>query len=552
MLLSLSNFSLSIGSTQLLDSVSAQITETNVIGLVGKNGSGKSTLMKSILSSDKNYGVVGSGKITGKLSPEKRPKNSVLLVDQDKLDWTKLFPSLPIDLDVDDLTVDELLDLASSYDSSIVEDAENWRQLSVDNNLWSSCKYEEIAIKNLSPGLEKRAYLAIAINKYSLELFLLDEPTNHLDLATIIWLEKEIKASKKAFIIVSHDEAFLNSVVDQIWAIDTDFYALHVSHTDYSTYINHQNLAKERQRHEYEHQISKLDRLNASANKLREHSTAGTFYVAPDPNKLGRDFARDRAGRSGKKAKAIQKRIDSEVLIDRVIDHVPLKIDLEPLGGNGNDASIMTDNIRLQPIGCSAPLNIPPITLRIDYGERVVIIGNNGVGKSTLLKTITNQISSENGVVSIGRELIVGHLTQEHEQVPRDLTPREYLASVTGKRNFDVGQKLFKYGLIRRQLDLPIEQLNPGNRVRLLLASFSLRKVNCLIMDEPTNHLDKEAILEVTATMNSYKGTIIVVSHNRHFLEQLNMNRVLLLESDVGLREITLDEYLNSMDDNEY
>lgn len=263
---------------------------------------------------------------------------------------------------------------------------------------------------------------------------------------------------------------------------------------------------------------------------------------------LQRDFRRDRAGRSGRKAKAVETLRDSEAVVERVLDRLPLRIELDFVDA-GTDSSIMLGGAVLgYPL--SPPLPIPPVSLRIDFGERVAIVGYNGVGKSTLLRTITRQIPPlEADSVSIGRELHFGNLTQEHESLPRDVTPRQYFSKLTAIPPFETGSRLIRYGLSRQQVDCLIGELNPGARARSLLAGFSLRKVNVLILDEPTNHLDTEAMAEVTGTLNEYKGTVIVVSHSRWFLEALHLTRLLWL-TPTGLKEIgSFEEFASITED---
>uniref|UniRef100_A0A7R9U502 ABC transporter domain-containing protein n=1 Tax=Pinguiococcus pyrenoidosus TaxID=172671 RepID=A0A7R9U502_9STRA len=212
------------------------------------------------------------------------------------------------------------------------------------------------------------------------------------------------------------------------------------------------------------------------------------------------------------------------------------------VAGATTSSSIILDSVA---IGYgSARLPLAPISLRIDFGERIAIVGYNGVGKSTLLRTLTRDLVPVDGDVAVGRDLLFGNLAQEHEGLPRDQTPRTYLAQLSGVDPFDAGVRLIQYGLTRQQVDKPIGQLNPGARARALLASFSLRKVNTLVLDEPTNHLDAEGIREVIATLKDYEGTVVAVSHSRDFLSAVQFSRVLLLSQN-GLSEVeSIDDFM--------
>lgn len=576
-------------SETILESANAILTDGSRVGLVGPNGCGKSTLLKILsqgeIKSDSgedetkeiSYWCIKSGSIEGILSPDFRDDDSVLLVDQDILCWSRLFPGVGSEKELLELPLPEAFDLAVALGvQSAYDDAELWRSLCVtaDNLLgWNLANYTQTPIKKLSPGAAFRAYIAVALRRPGVRLLLLDEPTNHLDLPSILWLKAEIIASRKAFVVVSHDEAFLNEVANYIWEIDTVHHNLTVSTMQYSVYKQSKLKAIEAQRRAYEGQQRRHKKLSTAAEKLRTASKKGEFSKAKDHDLMQRDFRRNRAGRSGKKAATLERLRDSEKKIERVVDKEPLKIRLEPISVN-NDSSIMLNEVRLghtkQVADDSSkadeksgnddnkndteaqemkPLPLPPLSFRLDYGERVALIGYNSIGKSTLLHTLTGMIQPMSGSVYIGKDLIIGNLMQEHQSLPRKITPRAYLATLTGEDMFVAGSRVIGFGLTYHQVDMPIEDLNPGARARLLLASFSMRRVNMLVLDEPTNHLDEEAVSELTATLNEYEGIVLVVSHDRCFLESLRLSYTLVL-SPQGLSRIdSIDLFVNEIEE---
>eukprot|EP00977_Amphora_coffeiformis_P013755 scaffold3667_cov180-Amphora_coffeaeformis.AAC.16 len=594
-LLTLNSFSVSLTtcSTTLLDSVDAVLTQGDCVGLVGKNGSGKSTLLQLLALSpseqptdhgatnqdtrvdnnnNSSYCASTSGKIEGTLSPTNRPPGSVLMVTQDKLSWSELLlpkfgndggddqTSTEKEEEIRQMSLPEALEFAVAEASCLddeklvaraLEDEESWRRLftaaSTAGLGWDLAHYDTTPLGKLSPGCAWRAYIAITIHRPDVELILLDEPTNHLDLPSIVWLEHSIRTAAqqngKTFIVVSHDESFLDAVVDHIWEIDTDALKLHVSKTNYSVYKYAKLMKIQQQRDAYDAQQERHNHLTTVANKLKAASRTGENYQSNDHDLLQRDFKRERAGRSGSKASAIEKFRDSEEKIDKVVEHVPLTIKLEPIDA-GMDSSIIANDIQLgyqvkeNEDAKSHVLPIPPMSFRVGYGERIAIIGQNGVGKTTLLRTLMGEIPPSNpeGSVAIGRDLRVGNMMQEHESLPREISPRDHVAAVVPNlQRFEGGNRLIKYGLSRYQVDRPIGELNPGARARLLLALFAMRSVNTLILDEPTNHLDEEAIAEAIATIERYKGTVIIVSHDRHFLNSIKFTHTLMLTHARGL-----------------
>jgi len=555
-MLRLTSFSLSTAAQSLLDTVDATLVEGERVGLVGPNGSGKSTLLRS-LSLEKNeldgkidgelgeepYFAITSGHIHGSLSPKDREPGSVLLVGQDCLSWRALFPTVGSEEEMLEMTVSELLEAAvvdGGYEA--MEEAETWRRLTVAADValgWNTAKYDKTPIGRLSPGSARRAFFAIALHRPTIKLLLLDEPTNHLDLPSVLWLQHTILASKKTVVMVSHDESFLDAVVDRIWDINSDDYSLTVSVATYTDYKRFKLLAIELQRKQYLEQQLRHQHLSEAANQLKKASKRGEFYMTTDHAKLQRDFKRERAGRSGRRAAAVEKRLDMEEKIEAVVERTPFHLRLSPVG-SGLDSSILLDSVSLgYSAGSTQPLSIglPLISLRVDFGERVAFVGYNGIGKSTLLNTITKTLEPLSGSVHVGRELVIGSLTQEHESLPRSSTPRDYISALCNLDRFTAGSRVISYGLTLHQVDSPIEELNPGARVRLILATFSFRRVNVLILDEPTNHLDDEAMQEVVFSLNSFEGTIIVVSHSRDLLNSLKLNRCFRLSVE-GLSEI--------------
>jgi len=448
------------------------------------------------------------------------------------------------------MTVTEVLEYALiDGGNTAAEELEFWRRLNVLADVemgWNAAKYHSTPISSLSPGCALRAYLAIAIERLSVELLLLDEPTNHLDLPSIVWLERTIQKSAKSFIIVSHDGAFLDAVTNRIWEVDRDG-RFNTLVSDYSTFKYNKLLAIEQQREAHYQQKKTHQKLTAAADRLKHASKKGERFESRDHDTLQRDFKRDRAGRSGKRAAALIRVRDSEEKIEEVIDHVPLRLRLDPPQA-GFDSSILVDEVKIGHIECGALL-LPSISLRLDFGERIALVGPNGIGKSTLLKTICGELNAISGSVVKGRELRLGNLMQEHSSLPQEVSPRDYVESMSNMERFAAGNRVISYGLTRHQVGSPIGQLNPGARARLLLATFALRKVNLLVLDEPTNHLDEEAIAEVVASLNDFKGSVIVVSHDREFLNSLALTRIYHL-SESGLCEMeSLDSYSEKVGD---
>ncbi|KAA8493861.1 putative ABC transporter ATP-binding protein YbiT [Porphyridium purpureum] len=548
-LIQLRNVSLSVGSTLLLESANAQLVSGQRVALTGPNGCGKTTLLRALASDAGSYFVVSAGSVT--LSPLLDISNGVLLVEQDNLKWSYLFGKHSDDEgSLRSLTLPEALDAAVAEGrEGAIEDAEAWRRLYLAAKTaleWHTAEYDSKPLGLLSPGSAVRAYLAVALRRDFIHLLLLDEPTNHLDLPSILWLQKSLRESAKSIVVVSHDSAFLDAVCDHVWLVDQPKKSLEVSGVNYTDFQRARQLARQQQMVAYEAQQKRYEKLTAVAEKLRVASASGARSVAKDRDKLQRDFRRDRAGRSGRKASATETLRDSQPQVERVVERAPLQINIQALSATSN-SSILFDDVVL---GYNKqPLGLPLISLRIEFGEHVAIVGYNSIGKSTLLQTITGTLEPVSGTVTVGKQLVIGSLMQEHENLPRDRTPRDHFASLVELPPRKVDSVLIRYGLNRQQIDSSFGCLNPGARARALLAGFAMRSVNVLVLDEPTNHLDEEAMDEVLASLNVFKGTALIVSHSYAFLESLKLNRLLRLDSR-GLIEIAgLDEFVGEIED---
>eukprot|EP00297_Palpitomonas_bilix_P003782 CAMPEP_0113875778 /NCGR_PEP_ID=MMETSP0780_2-20120614/5125_1 /TAXON_ID=652834 /ORGANISM="Palpitomonas bilix" /LENGTH=603 /DNA_ID=CAMNT_0000861793 /DNA_START=90 /DNA_END=1902 /DNA_ORIENTATION=+ /assembly_acc=CAM_ASM_000599 len=590
-LLRLTAVSLSTPSELLLDSVDAILVEGERVGLVGPNGSGKSTLLKMLAADDDERGGSGggregegedpsayctlsSGKIDGMLCARDRPVGSVLMVGQDELSWSKLFLHYCDEEDLRELPLPDAIDLAVAQGmEEALEDGEAWRELCTAATRaqlgWDVAHYDDTPLCELSPGCALRAYLAIACHRSSVRLLLLDEPTNHLDLPSILWLQHTLIESGKTVIVVSHDESFLDVIGNHVWEIDDEKRKLTTTSSKYSDFKHAKRVRIQQQREAYDQQQKRNKKLTDVADRLRAMSKAGEHHIASIMTFSSAIFDGIELEGREKKASAVEKLRDSQEKVEKVVEHIPLKIRLEPLAANVS-STILVDQVKLGYTAAHAKggggqeegegkvegredvcLPLPPISLRVDYGERIAIIGYNGIGKTTLLRTLTKAIPPLEGAVSIGQELRIGNLMQEHESLPRDTTPRDHVASITGLDRFAGGNRLIRgYGLTLHQVNNPIRELNPGARARLLLALFALRSVNVLVLDEPTNHLDEEAVTEVAATVNKYSGSVIVVSHDRAFLAGLELTRTYALTPVEGLVEVeSVDAFVEGVEE---
>jgi ATP-binding cassette subfamily F protein 3 len=380
-------------------------------------------------------------------------------------------------------------------------------------------------ISLLSGGQKSKVALAAILIK-GVDILLLDEPTNNLDLPALIWLEEYLLQSSATCIIASHDRKFLDRVVTKVVEIDW-FKRDATLHTgNYTDYAERKALELRRLKEEYRLQQEELKRLEDTAKEKNVWAAKGAVQKWSDNDKLGRNFARDRSKKLAVTGKAIEARRDQMERKERPEEREPLEIRLEPLAneaGHGIELTSVTAGYNGFRIG--------PLTLHVPFGARIGIVGANGSGKSTLLKTIVGTLQPLEGSVSRGESLRMGNFTQEHEDLPREKTPIWLFAETAEIYDVDrISFLLHKFHLGYDAAHKKMGEFSPGERARLLLALYSEMSVNVLVLDEPTNHLDVEAIEALEEVLGNYTGTVILVSHDRSFLEKVPMLDIYLMD----------------------
>lgn len=329
--------------------------------------------------------------------------------------------------------------------------------------------------------------------------------------------------------MVSHDRRFLDRVVRKIIELNWKTRTITVTGGTYSNYLEMVGKRISKQKESYRIQQDEIGQLQTRARSKRADAERGSHWGGTDNDKFLRGMKRDRAGKSSRTAKAIEKRIEQMDKVERPFERDRFEILLEAEKTSGTLDVQLSDVVA----GYANGFKIGPISLEVRYSDRVGIMGLNGTGKSTLLKTITGQLPAFSGKIEIGSGIRIGNMMQEHDTLPRDSTPLEFLKDRGLLSLSDTFTRLAKFSIDERQAKLPIDSLSPGGRARLLLALFSALSVNMLVLDEPTNHLDLEALEALEETLGTYQGTVLLVSHDRYFLEKVSPNYTYVLSEGV-------------------
>lgn len=382
------------------------------------------------------------------------------------------------------------------------------------------------SMTELSSG-QKHKVGVVAILLRDDDVLLLDEPTNNLDLPAIIWLEQYLKKSSRTILFVSHDRRFIDHVATKIIVLDWVKRTTSVTNGNYSSYLEQRERMMENQAAAHDRQQKEIAGLERRVETLRVKALRGSSWRGTDNDKFLRGFKRDRAAGSGRRAAAMEKRIEQIKRVERPVFRDPLHIEVDLDALQGSADINLNDVVAGYPNGYATN----PISLHIPFGERVSILGTNGAGKSTLLKTMYGMLKPLTGEVKIGPGVLMGNMLQEHESLPRNVSSIEFLMDRCKLAEESAFHLLKRFSILPEdRAREPIANLSPGARARLLIGLFAEQKKNVLVLDEPTNHLDLEASEALEEVLESFGGTILLVSHDRYFLERIGFDRILLLD----------------------
>ena len=361
------------------------------------------------------------------------------------------------------------------------------------------------SLKSLSGG--EKSKVAFARLLYSKpEILLLDEPTNHLDLDTKDYIINYIKSYKGLVLVISHDILFLDEVTNKTLYINKVNHTTELFNGSYSKYLKVKNEKNEAKLKLYEKQQKEEEKLKKIISK----------YIRGNEKKA--NIAKDRI----KKLERLQK---EKVELERKNKYTRFKIKIEH---ESYSIPISVNNLTFG--YTEEELLYENLTFDLSRGEKFLIVGENGIGKTTLLKLLMNYLKPLSGTINIGEKTTIGYYAQEHEILKSDKRIidnfEEYNMPIYELRKF-LGSFLFTEDDIYKK----IEVLSPGERSRVALAKISLKGANTLLLDEPTNHLDPITQTIIAETFKDYEGTMLVVSHNLDFVDNLGINRMLLLPS---------------------
>lgn len=506
-MLNLTNITHQFADKLLYEDLNLQVNKGEHVGLVGQNGAGKSTLIKII---------------TGELLPDdgrvEFPKSSHLgyldqyvRVDEQLSIYEFLQTAFQKDLDIEEQITAYYTTYAETMDDKLLERAGRLQtQLDQGEFYQMDTLIQEMAtglglqvlgldtlLKELSGGQRSKVILAKLLLEKP-DVLVLDEPTNHLDDTHVAWLTNFLQGFSGTFLVVSHDREFLNDITTHV--ADIEFGQLTKYTGNLQKALKQKEANREAYMKQYENQKKHIEKTEAYIRKYK-------------------------AGSRSTMAKSREKQLDK---IDRLTPPSgAAKPNYQfPYNGIVSTLALTTDHLV---IGYDKPL-LKPIQLTIRYGEKVAFRGFNGIGKSTLLKTLIGEIPAIDGEFHLPANTKINYFSQELVwQYPLE-TPLQYLGDLFPKAtNKDLRRHLSLAGLVNQLAQEPMKDLSGGEQTKVKLAQMTMTPGNFLILDEPTNHIDHQAKESLRESLAKYEGTVIVVSHEQEFYEDF-VDRIIEIE----------------------
>lgn len=534
MILSCQNISKSFGTDEILNNINFHIEENEKAAVVGINGAGKSTLLKIIMNQeppDTGAVVLAKDKTIGYLaqyqdiSGHKTIYEEVLDSKKDIMEMEEKLRAM--EADMNHFEGDALEKLLDSYHriNHEFEQLGGYAYRSEVSGILKGLGFSEEdfshRMSELSGGQKTRVSLGkLLVTKP--DVLLLDEPTNHLDIESIRWLESFLMNYKGAVLIVSHDRYFLDRVVTKVVEIfQHKGYVYQGNYTDFAKKKAAVRAALMRQYYNQQREIKHQEEVIA---KLKS-------------------FNREK---SIKRAESREKMLDKIERIEKPVDdNTDIRIVLEPNVVSGNDV------LTVEGLSKAFPQQklFSDINFEIKRGERVALIGNNGTGKTTILKMINELVAPDAGTIILGSNVQIGYYDQEHQQLHMEKTIFDEIADdYPSLNNTKVRNVLAAFLFTDDDVYKRIEDLSGGERGRVALAKLMLSDANFLILDEPTNHLDITSKEILEDALKSYTGTVLFVSHDRYFINQ-TATRILELTGETVVNYIgNYDYYLEKHD----
>ncbi|MEV6346823.1 ABC-F family ATP-binding cassette domain-containing protein [Actinoplanes sp. NPDC051851] len=518
------------GDRTLFTGLDLVVAPGDVVGLVGVNGAGKTTLLRTlagILPSESGGVTLSPPTANVGYLPQERERRA----DETVRDFLARRTGVAAAQTAMDAAAEELATGVPGADDRYAAALERWLDLGgADLDERASAVLEDgldldldLPMAALSGGQAARAGMAsLLLSRY--DLYLLDEPTNDLDLSGLARLEEFVQGLRAGLVVVSHDREFLTRTVTKVLELDLHQQQIHLYGGGYTSYLEERDRARRHAREEFEEYADKKEDLLERARMQRAWADKGVRNArrkSPDGDKKSKGLRSDSSEKQAAKARQTDRMIERLEVVEEPRKEWELRMEIATAPRSGAVVATLRDAVVRR-----GDFTLGPVTLQIDWADRVAITGANGAGKSTLLAALLGREPLTSGAAHLGSGVIVGEVDQARGLfLGGEPLATAFGAAVPDWNDPDVRTLLAKFGLRSAHVLRPAASLSPGERTRAALALLQARGVNLLVLDEPTNHLDLPAIEQLESALESYTGTLLLVTHDRRMLDAVTTNR---------------------------
>ncbi len=540
------DLSVSHGARTVLDGVGLTAAPGDRIGVVGPNGSGKSTLLRILAglvppdagsvtltppSATIGYLPQEPDRLPGETLRQLLGRRTGVAEASDALDLaTAMLAENGLarngDADAYGVALDRWMVLGGAdFDARV---GETWAELGMPEALLDQ------ETTTLSGGQAARASLAsILLSRFG--VVLLDEPTNDLDFDGLERLEDFVVGRAEPLVVVSHDRAFLERTITEVLEIDEHTHRVSRFGGGWLGYLEERATARRHAEEAYGEFVATKGELQSRVRRQRQWSDTGVRKITKRPkdnDKAQRGFFVNRTEKQAAKVRASEKALDRLATVDKPWEGWELRLQIAAAPRGGAVTARLTGAVVER-----GTYRLGPVDVEVGWGERVAILGPNGSGKSTMLSALLGRLPLTAGRQWMGPGTVVGEIDQARALLSDDVPLLEAFQSASGMALAREARSLLaKFGLTVEHVARPVGSLSPGERTRAVLALLMAKGVNCLVLDEPTNHLDLAAIEQLEAALDTFEGTLLLVTHDRELLDNVRTDRVLVVE-DGRVRE---------------
>ncbi|WP_456272132.1 ABC-F family ATP-binding cassette domain-containing protein [Bacillus sp. AK031] len=501
-ILTVKNLSHGFGDRAIFNDVSFRLLKGEHIGLIGANGEGKSTFMNIItrkLEPDEGKVEWSKRVRVGYLDQHTSLEKGMTIRDVLKTAFQYLFD---METEMNELFA-KMGEASPEELEKLLEETGTLQDALTNNDFYIiDAKVEEIArglgldeigldreVQDLSGGQRTKVLLAKLLLEKP-DILLLDEPTNYLDEQHIVWLKRYLQEYENAFILISHDIPFLNSVINLIY---------HMENQELNRYAGDYDDFKK------VHEMKRQQLESAYKKQQQEISELKDFVARNKARVSTRNMAMSR-----------QKKLDKMDIIELAGEKPKPEFHFKPARTSGKLIFETKDLV----IGYDEPLS-KPLNLRMERGQKIALYGANGIGKTTLLRSILGEIKPVSGEVELGEHLHIGYFEQEIKNANYNTCIEEVWSEFPSFTQYEVRAALAKCGLMTKHIESKVEVLSGGEKAKVRLCKLINKETNLLVFDEPTNHLDVEAKAELKRALQEYKGSILLISHEPEFYQDI-------------------------------